>query len=723
MEPNGTPDSAENSQLFKAAKASIGNGANLLSNHNFLIASPDDIAHPSATPTDYVAGTQVFSNVFVATDIIGLTLIDGRLSWISGSFYMSAPNAGALENITEFVASVADFDGKPRTRGVSYALVGDEYRVTVGVDALEDAGAVLTPLGSVKFEQGSVATGHETESVSSRNLSDYAKINYTSSGGNSAFENMVAGIPLLADVGDTISTGTGDWRRIASNGDESDFIPLNGVWVEDFGAEEGGPDATQKIQDAIGIMRIGSCLKGYGEFFVSTILPKQATSIRSMRFKSLPTTAQVSHTPTIRIGDNINDFDGLLIDDVHIDGNRINHQNIDLLASGDGGMHGIHIRAKVRNVTIRDSSSNYCGTAGLALDWDENRPISTDAPSYEIADINVIRCEFNNNREHGSFGAYCQRVKYVDCNMMNNGNDLPGGPWTVNQGGHGAFTVANGYFGRGLDIESYNSVSGFTKVEVRGGDYSGNANGSIQFFDPAAFPSNRVAAAHCVIDNVITGPAVNSIDPPNNSTVNVQASPSATEYGMNGLSITNITLQGRIRINGVSGINISGTHVPVSGVSNGLDIFNSRRISTSLNTPEKIRINDIEDASNNPTITTIEGSSTTSVLLERYTQPVGGVSRITYRIRVNSGGGPGTSNAHKLEFPDGLPENVSREPVVFQKDATGSISGDISNYRPIAYTTDDNPQATSPDVYVNSTGTGNAYDLYVTVNVVAGREL
>jgi hypothetical protein len=77
---------------------------------------------------------------------------------------MAVPNTGALENITEFVASVADFDGKPRTRGVSYALVGDEYRVTVGVDALEDVSATLTPLGSVKFEQGDIATRHDVES-------------------------------------------------------------------------------------------------------------------------------------------------------------------------------------------------------------------------------------------------------------------------------------------------------------------------------------------------------------------------------------------------------------------------------------------------------------------------------------------------------------------------------------------------------------------------------
>jgi hypothetical protein len=154
--------------MFNAYKAALSNGANLLSNHNFIIASPDDSQPaPSATPTSYPPGYEIFSGVFAneTTGILNLTYIDGRVSFSGGDFYMAVPNTGALENITEFVASVADFDGKPRTRGVSFALVGDEYRVTVGIDALEDAATNPTPLGSVKLEQGSVATGHEVKSL------------------------------------------------------------------------------------------------------------------------------------------------------------------------------------------------------------------------------------------------------------------------------------------------------------------------------------------------------------------------------------------------------------------------------------------------------------------------------------------------------------------------------------------------------------------------------
>ena len=139
FEYNGLPDTPQDSQLFAAYKASLSNGANLLSNHNFLIQTPDDSQPlPSATPTSYPPGHQIFSGVFAneTTGITNLTYIDGRVSFSGGDFYFPVQNTGAVERLTEFAASVADFDGKPRTRGVSFALVGDEYRVTVGIDAL-----------------------------------------------------------------------------------------------------------------------------------------------------------------------------------------------------------------------------------------------------------------------------------------------------------------------------------------------------------------------------------------------------------------------------------------------------------------------------------------------------------------------------------------------------------------------------------------------------------
>jgi hypothetical protein len=157
-----------------------GYGTNLLANHNFIVPSELVV---NAMPQDVSAGVEIFSGVFAgATGIQGLTYVNKRPHFNSGDFYMSVANSGALTEIGEFTASVADFDGKPRTRGVSYALVGDEYRVTVGVDALEDELANVTPLGSVKLEQGGVETGHEIDDSIKSQVVGYKKFGETFGG-------------------------------------------------------------------------------------------------------------------------------------------------------------------------------------------------------------------------------------------------------------------------------------------------------------------------------------------------------------------------------------------------------------------------------------------------------------------------------------------------------------------------------------------------------------
>lgn len=232
---------------------------NLLSNHNFLAPSPLVV---DGTPQDASSGVEIFSGVFAGSSgIQGLTYIDGHVSFTAGDFYMPIANTGAIARLTpaQLTASVADFDGKPRTRGVSFDLVGDEYRVTVGVDALEDVSANPTPLGSVKFEQGSVATRHETESLSSRNLSDYTDIAYKASGGKSAVENMIEEFstdPLSYAIGTILKTGGTTWRYEDSTGPITvdNFRAFNVLNAIDCGATgESSVDDTAALDYAAGL--------------------------------------------------------------------------------------------------------------------------------------------------------------------------------------------------------------------------------------------------------------------------------------------------------------------------------------------------------------------------------------------------------------------------------------------------------------------------------------
>ncbi|AOQ26874.1 hypothetical protein [Vibrio phage S4-7] len=156
-----TPD--DDTNMFEGGYTTIKSSAevfsntNLLSNSNFLTPSPDAITHLNATPESYVAGTQIFSGVYAGDSGCTVTLIDGRVNCTTGDYQFKVPNTGGLDRVPVFASSVSDYDGKPKTTGVSHALVADEYVVTV----TPAAGDVF----SVKFEQGTVVTGHEVVTI------------------------------------------------------------------------------------------------------------------------------------------------------------------------------------------------------------------------------------------------------------------------------------------------------------------------------------------------------------------------------------------------------------------------------------------------------------------------------------------------------------------------------------------------------------------------------
>jgi len=457
--------------------------------------------------------------------------------------------------------------------------------------------------------------------------------------------------------------------------------------------------------------------QGEGVIGCSLITPKQRQVIRNTRFKHWGnggSPSPINDSTVITLGDNVNQFDGFLMDNVHIDGNRAAFANINIFAGADGGMHGIAIRGRVSDVTLRDGSCNFCGTAGIALDWDTDREVATDAPSYRISDINIVRYELNDNREHGSFAAYCQRLKYIDCNARRNGIDLSGGPFPEEDGRHGAFITANGYFSRGIDIEGYDANSGFTKVEIRGGEYTGNANGAIQFLDPTALGTNRIGSAHCVIENTLTGPVTVGTS---TNTINIQAgNPVSGQYGMNGMYINQITLQDPMRINGVSGLNITGYGLGTTDPQESIEVFNSRRISASIPVTSELLLNDIEI----PTVTVDSGVAAVPTIQSiDYEQPVCGVSRVTYKYRVAGGGGAdGDNNRFKFVWINGLPVNSKRQPSMYSV-LHSSATTDPASYNPVPVEAPDGEIR----AFVKGTTGNNDLVFYLTVNVIAGKEL
>ncbi len=75
--------------------------------------------------------------------------------------------------------------------------------------------------------------------LSEQSVRDNTDIFYRASGSNSAIENMVAGIPIAASVGNICSTGGTTWRRDSSAaGNISDFTSLSSIEISDYGTDQ-----------------------------------------------------------------------------------------------------------------------------------------------------------------------------------------------------------------------------------------------------------------------------------------------------------------------------------------------------------------------------------------------------------------------------------------------------------------------------------------------------
>tara|TARA_Y100001956_G_scaffold4944_1_gene4452 strand:+ start:10053 stop:12305 length:2253 start_codon:yes stop_codon:yes gene_type:complete len=164
--PVGDP----NWKLAPLASNNTVSNTNLLNNHNFLIASPDSgVTPPSESTTAYPAGTQVFSDWYAGASGVSLKKENSLITIISGSLYQDIPRNNGLELVTNFIASVSDFQGTPTVSNVSYSIEASNFRVTISDGAVD--------VGSVKFEQGELPTQHEVvEVVTEKNLSTYTDL-------------------------------------------------------------------------------------------------------------------------------------------------------------------------------------------------------------------------------------------------------------------------------------------------------------------------------------------------------------------------------------------------------------------------------------------------------------------------------------------------------------------------------------------------------------------
>lgn len=91
--------------------------------------------------------------------------------------------------------------------------------------------------------------------ISQASIANYTDIVYKASGGNSAVENMILGIPLSSVVGQILSTGGTAWERVSVSAPSviSDFTPLSPVVTDDFNSILEAYDAIKLIGGEISI--------------------------------------------------------------------------------------------------------------------------------------------------------------------------------------------------------------------------------------------------------------------------------------------------------------------------------------------------------------------------------------------------------------------------------------------------------------------------------------
>ena len=98
-----TPIGDPNWKLAPLASNNTVSNTNLLSNHNFLLASPDSgVTPPSESTTAYPAGTQVFSGWYAGASGVSLKKENSLITVISGSLYQDIPRNKGLEFVTTF---------------------------------------------------------------------------------------------------------------------------------------------------------------------------------------------------------------------------------------------------------------------------------------------------------------------------------------------------------------------------------------------------------------------------------------------------------------------------------------------------------------------------------------------------------------------------------------------------------------------------------------------
>lgn len=342
---------------------------------------------------------------------------------------------------------------------------------------------------------------------------------------------------------------------------------------EFFGAVAGEADSTAKLQAAIDAMPLGGILNGGNrEYNVRSLLLKSNIELANIRLKTIagaidfvsPISIIGETTPIFIDGVETLDYPqgaktNIKLYRVGVNGNRQQQTEINSPRE-DGGRHGLRVLGRCTNLTVEDSSFEFCGTDAVEFFSNNSLASTENIDDLCFSNITFKNTRFNSNRRHGYVFDSAFNVKMINCDAKRNGFDLDDTA-PLNSGLRGArFPLLTGnLYGRPFDFEGYGIGSRIVGIQITGGDYTGNVAGALFYdfadvTDPRFQPRKDITISDALFDAVFVNPT-EGIDA---SLTFFSTTATSELQGYDNVNISNCTFKTWLNIEGVKNLNVIG---------------------------------------------------------------------------------------------------------------------------------------------------------------------